>query len=248
MSTRAVSCPNCQKEIQVPAEAAGKKIKCKACQHVFPVPPAADAPKPVARAKPAQAKPAQAKPAQAKPTSPPADAAAPIPFKDDDEDEDVVGAKPKAYGVTADPDEDIPRCPFCAIDLDPPDTKICLNCGYDLTARKRHRTVKTYALTGGDIFKWWLPAIIWGIILLNCGGMTIYSFIVLKQTEEQWRKDDFLVKEDKNKMLDKKEFLVEPAMCSVCYALVVIVMGVWGVPVIVRRIRQPKPTEEEKHK
>jgi hypothetical protein len=249
MSTRAVSCPNCQKEIQVPAEAAGKKIKCKACQHVFPV-PAADAPTPAARAKPAAAKPAQAKPAQAKPASPPPPPAAnaPIPFKDDDEDEDVVGAKPKAYDVTADPDEDIPRCPFCAVDLDPPDTKICLNCGYDLTARKRHRTVKTYALTGGDIFKWWLPAIIWGVVMLFCGSNVLYYFIVLPQTEESWRKDGFLVQEKENPLTKKKEFLVEPAMCGVCFALIVIVMGVWGVPVIVRRIRQPKPTEQEKHK
>lgn len=251
MSTRAVTCPNCQKAIQVPSEAAGKKIKCKACEHVFPVPAADDAPKP-AKAKPATAKPAQAKakPAKAKPaepTSPPA-ANAPIPFKDDDEDEDVVGAKPKAYGVNADPDDDIPRCPFCAVDLDPPDTKICLNCGYDLTERKRHRTVKTYALTGGDIFKWWLPAIIWAIVLLFCGGNVLYYFLTLKATEANWRKENFMLREDKNKMLDEKEFFVEPAMCGVCFALVVIVMGVWGVPVIYKRLRQPKPTEEEKHK
>ena len=70
--------------------------------------------------------------------------------------------------MPVDPNEDIPRCPFCAVELDPPDTKICLNCGYDLTSRKRHRTVKTYALTGGDYFKWWLPAIIWAFVLINC--------------------------------------------------------------------------------
>ncbi len=255
MSTRAVSCPNCQKAIQVPAEAAGKKIKCKACEHIFAVP--GDGPPKPATAKPATAKPAAAKPAAAKPRlvdepspPPPAPAAnAPIPFKDDDdEDDDTVGAKPKAYGMTKDEDEDVPRCPFCAIDLDPPDTKVCLNCGFDLVERKRHRTVKTYALTSGDYFKWWLPAIIWGFVLLFCGGNVVYAFATLKQTEDQWRKDRFMLKEDKNKLTNEEEFFFPPVACYVCCALVWLGMAGWGVPVIYKRIKQPKPTEVEKKK
>jgi hypothetical protein len=69
MSTRTVSCPNCQKAIQVPAEAAGKKIRCKACQEVFTVPGGDDPPRATARAKPATAKPTAAKPTAAKPAA-----------------------------------------------------------------------------------------------------------------------------------------------------------------------------------
>lgn len=248
MSTRAVSCPNCQKAIQVPVEAAGKKIKCKACQHIFAVP--GDGPPKPATAKPATAKPAAAKPRLVEEPPPPEPAAnAPIPFKDDDEDEyDTVGAKPKAYGMNVDPEEDIPRCPFCAIDLDPPDTKVCLNCGFDLVERKRHRTVKTYELTSGDYFKWWLPAIIWGFVLLFCGGNVVYAFATLKQTEDQWRKDKFMLKEDKNKLTGEEEFFFPPVACYVCCALVWLGLAGWGVPVIYKRIKQPKPTEEEKKK
>ncbi len=230
----------------MPAEAVGKKIKCKACQHVFAVP--GDGPPKPAVAKPATAKPATTKPASPPPPPPPV-AAAPIPFKDDDdEDDDTPGAKPKAYGVTKDEDEDVARCPFCAVELDPPDTKICLNCGYDMTVRRRHRTVKTYSLTSGDYFMWWLPPAIWGTVLLLCGGCIGYSFFTL---EGQVRSDDnlkFMLKEEENPLTKQKEFMVHPMACNVCCALVWVGMAGWGVPVIVKRIKQPKPTEEEKKK
>lgn len=249
MSTRAVSCPNCQKTIQVPVEATGKKIKCKACQHIFAVPgdgpPKSAVAKPVA--KPATAKPATAKPATPASPPPPAEtpANAPIPFADDDDDEDSAGNKPKAYEMPVDPNEDIPRCPFCAVELDPPDTKICLNCGYDLTSRKRHRTVKTYALTGGDYFKWWLPAIIWAFVLINCGWPIVVSFFTM---EAEWRKQEFMMNEESNKLTGKKEFFVHPNACSVCCALVWLGLAAWGVPAIYKRLKQPKPIEEEKRK
>lgn len=253
MSTRSVSCPNCQKAIQVPAEAAGKKIRCKACQQVFTVP----GDDPPAVAKPAVAKPVAkpatpvvAKPAAAPPPPPPPapDPNAPIPFADDDDDEDRPGYKPKAYGVTKDPDEDIPRCPFCAVELDPPDARICKNCGYDLEIRRRHRTVKTYALTGGDYFKWWWPAILWATILLFCGGTVGFMFATLPQTEAQWRKDGVMTKEETNKLTGEKEFIIPPVACIVCFLLIVIIMSMGAVPVIYKRIRQPKPVEEEKRK
>lgn len=232
----------------MPAEAAGKKIKCKACEHIFVVPGGGGPPRP-AVAKPAAAKP---KPVAAKPRlveeppspPPPAEASAPIPFADD-EDDDTPGAKPKAYDMPIDPNEDIPRCPFCAIDLDPPDTKVCLNCGYDLTERKRHRTVKTYALTGGDYFKWWLPAIIWAFVLINCAWPIVYSFFT---AEKQWRENEIMMKEDTNKLTGEKEFLVHPHACNVCCALTWLGLASWGVPVIWKRLRQPKPIEEEKKK
>ncbi len=42
-----VSCPQCDKKMKVPADARGKKVRCKGCQHVFVVPaPSAKAAKP----------------------------------------------------------------------------------------------------------------------------------------------------------------------------------------------------------
>jgi hypothetical protein len=240
MSTRAVSCPNCQKAIQVPVEATGKRVKCKACQHIFAVP--GDAPPAAAKpAKPAAAKPVVAPPP---PPPPPPAANAPIPFADDDDD-DSAGNKPKAYGMTVDPNDDIPRCPFCAVDLDPPDTKICLNCGYDLESRKRHRTVKTYELTTADYVKWWLPAVIWGLVLINCLWPTVLSFFTM---EKQWRENEWMLNEETNKLTGKKQYFVHPMACSVCFTLVWLGMASWGVPVVYKRIKQPKPTEEEKKK
>ncbi len=249
MSTRPVTCPNCQKVIQVPEAAAGKRIKCKACDEVFAVPAAPKDKPTVAKpvAKPTVAKPA-AKPAPPPPPPPP-EANAPIPVQDDDDDDDdSPGAKTKNYGVTKDPDEDIARCPFCAIELDPPEAQVCINCGYDLMQRKRHRVTKTYALTGGDIFKWWLPAIIWASVLLFCSGITIYGFVTLKNTEAQWRKDNILVDEKVNSITGEKKFLLEPVALYVCCALITIILGIGGVPTIYKRIRTPKPMEQEKRK
>ena len=246
MSTRAVNCPNCQKVIQVPAEAAGKKIRCKACQQVFAV-PGTDPPAKPAVARPAVARP-PAKPAAPPPPPPPppADANAPIPFADDDDDDDdTAGGKPKIYGVTKDADEEIARCPFCTLELEPQDAKICTNCGYDMAVRKRHRTVQTHALTGGDYFMWWLPAILWAGVLLFCGGVVAWSFIALEPT---FRKQEIGLKEEKNPLTDEREFIVHPAACGVCCALDWIILAAWGVPAIYKRIKQPKPTEEEKRK
>ena len=68
-ATLDISCPHCAKAFKVPAELAGKTIRCKGCQQTFPVGGAK-------AGKPATAKPA--KPAKA---APPADV---IPFKDDE--------------------------------------------------------------------------------------------------------------------------------------------------------------------
>lgn len=55
MSTIAVACPECKKELNVPAELAGKKIRCKGCGATFPIQAKAQA-KPAAKPKPAPAK------------------------------------------------------------------------------------------------------------------------------------------------------------------------------------------------
>ena len=37
MATLITSCPNCKKQIKIPEEITGKKIKCKACGEIFPI-------------------------------------------------------------------------------------------------------------------------------------------------------------------------------------------------------------------
>jgi ribosomal protein L37E len=217
--------------MKVPDEAVGKRVRCKACQQVFTVPDEGGSPvmaKPVAakplppemQKKPVAAK-AVAKPKEEAPTPP---ANAPIGFADDDEDDGG-----KEYGVTAD-DNDVPRCPRCAKDLDPPDTKICLECGFDLVKRTRHRTKKVYATTGGDIFLYWLPAIIWIIVLLVGLGCVIWGWMMMTKI---WTENEFLLQDEKNALTDKKQFLVDPNACNVCLSVLLLAMFGFGLPVIV---------------
>lgn len=232
MSIVQTNCPNCGKDFEVPGEYAGKQIRCKGCQTAFTVPqksgPAAGsapakpvAAKPVtakpAAAKPVAAKPAAAKPVAAKPT-PPADANAPIKFAADppaaappgqrvarpyDEDEEDGDARP--YGVTRD-DFDVPRCPFCAKELDPPDTLICLNCGYDLLERRRHQSKKVYELTNGDYFRHWLPGIAWVLVCSAVIALVLVCWVHMYD----WLADTGLAKDEKNPITGKVEFYLPP--------------------------------------
>lgn len=51
------------------------------------------------------------------------------------------------------------RCPFCAHDIDPPDARICLNCGYDLEQRERVGSKVVHERTAADFLIWHLPTI-----------------------------------------------------------------------------------------
>ena len=52
METIVISCPECDKQIKAPADAVGKKIRCKSCEHVFVIKAPAKAPAPIKAAKP----------------------------------------------------------------------------------------------------------------------------------------------------------------------------------------------------
>jgi hypothetical protein len=234
-ATLDVNCPKCKKAFKVPAEFVGRTIRCKSCQTPFEVtaPAGPKAAKPV---KPASAKPAPPPPAPA--------ANAPIPFKkDDDEEEDFVpGQSANPYGVQKD-DLDVPRCPFCAKELDPPDTQICLNCGYDMLARKRHGSKKTYALTTGDYIKHWLPG-----ILCLCLIMCLITWDIgcwMKQTEVA--KGMWLDTDEKNPITGQPMWYVKPWCCPLWTTLVFIYI-IWraGKVVIRRLIVQWKPEETVK--
>jgi hypothetical protein len=148
METIVTSCPECQKQVKAPASAAGKKIRCKACQHVF-----------VLKA-PAAAK--ASKGAPAKPGAPgPGDKAAKPAAKASDDDE--AGH----YGVTS--EDDSARCPQCAGAMEE-GAVICLNCGFNTRTREQARTKKVKDVSGGDKFLWLLPgflAVLGAILLLG---------------------------------------------------------------------------------
>jgi hypothetical protein len=156
-----VNCPECDKKMKVPEDARGKKVRCKACEHVFVVP--GGAAKPPDKAKPA-------KPAS-KPTKPGA--------ADDDGDG-------KPYGVTT---LDLtPRCPDCANEMEEGD-RICLHCGYDTRTRTFYRTRKLHDTTGADVFLWLLPGIACVIAVLGLIGLDIYyctGFKSLVEGDDFW--------------------------------------------------------------
>lgn len=215
-----VACPNCRKELKVPSEYVGKTIRCKDCQTAFKVPGAPAPARPVA-AKPAG--PAPARPVAARP----ADPHAPIPFRDDepapkkpdDDEEDLApGQAANPYAVVKG-DEHIPRCPFCAQELDPPDTKVCLNCGYDLLQRKRHDARVVYDTTAGDYFLHWLPAI---ACLLAIGALVTVS-VACGLYMRDWLTGSFLDSEDKNEITGKTTFYIPPF----CFNIWIWVISAW---------------------
>ncbi|MGL6095467.1 MAG: hypothetical protein ACRC7O_06680, partial [Fimbriiglobus sp.] len=165
-----IVCPTCGKGLKIPAELAGKKIKCKGCQGVVTVPgPVAGKP-PAAKAVAAKAVAAKAVPAK------PADAPiafkpeAPPPRAGDDDDDDG-----NPYVVQANDGADIARCPFCANELDPPDTKVCLTCGYDMMARKRHETLKVWEPSAADYFAHLAPAVACVVVILVIAVINFFS-------------------------------------------------------------------------
>lgn len=127
-----ITCPDCQQQMTVPDSVRGKKVRCKGCGGVVPVP---GAPIKDTRVRTEQA---QAKAA--------ASAA---------EEEATIAKNP--YGVTE--MSLAPRCPHCAYELEPPDARICLHCGYDMIQRNRQPSIKTYERTFGDWSLWLLPGI-----------------------------------------------------------------------------------------
>jgi hypothetical protein len=147
------ACPECDKTLKVPAEMAGKKVRCKSCGATFVAKGSKAA---VTKAAPAKDK----DKARPKPKPKPRDEDeddAPIPVREEKKpslDEDEEDSNP--YGVT---EEYLgPRCPECANAMEEGDI-VCLQCGYNTQSRERARTRKVHDTTGVDYFLWWLPGI-----------------------------------------------------------------------------------------
>jgi hypothetical protein len=154
-----LSCPKCNKQLRTPANLQGKKIRCKACGHVF-----------LAKAD-SQERPTQAGSAKGKAKGPAKKAA------QSDLEPDF-----NPYAVT---DVDLStRCPHCAGEMESEDAVICLHCGYNTQTRDRVQMRTTYATTGFDIFLWLLPGIVCALVFFSFIGFIIFLVLWLKDIVE----------------------------------------------------------------
>jgi hypothetical protein len=235
-ATLDIACPFCAKPFKVPTELVGKVIRCKGCEQKFEVrPPASGSPRP----------------ATARPATPAAPAGnAPIPFKEDppapppkpsashDDDDD----NPNPYGLVHD-DSEIPRCPHCAQELDPPDTKICLSCGYDLIGRRRHESKKVYAHTSADWMSHLGPAIGCVVLVLALLAVNIVCWINMND----WLTGSILDAQEKNKVTGKSVFYLSPLCFNLWIGVVSAgVMWLAGKFAFIRLVWNFKPEESIK--
>lgn len=225
-----VACPNCDKRLKVPASAVGKRVKCKACDAAFVVPDPDEA-KPTKPAKPAKPG-ARAAAASPPPPPPPAAPAKHDPFADD---EDVL--KPELIE-----DEEIPRCPACAKELDPPDAKVCIHCGFNNLTRAKAETKKTWAPSTEDWIMHLLPGIIAAII---CISLIVWAIIVYLKMRG-WMVDSFL-ELDEEDATGKKKNIVPPGF-FICLNLVIcLAIFVPSVKLAIRRlVKEFTPPEQIK--
>jgi hypothetical protein len=99
------------------------------------------------------------------------------------------------YGVTE--TSLAPRCPHCAYELDPPESRICLHCGYDMIKRQRRPSIITHQHTGMDWFMWLLPGILCLLAVFAIIGAGIYyhyylPYDILKDRDASALLDDRL--------------------------------------------------------
>ena len=205
-------CPNCRTAFRVPAGVVGKKIKCKQCQTAFTAAAGGAAPPPGKAAPVARPVPPAAPAAPAGETfklaDDPAKPAAPASPRRPYEDDEDTG--PAEYGVIKGEDE-VPRCPFCAKELDPPDTKICLNCGFDLLDRRRHESKAVYELTTGDYIRHHLPAVACLFALI---GLVVLDVVCVTSMAD-WFSGSIFEMDDTDPNTGKKKYYLPPLFCNV---------------------------------
>lgn len=226
-----VSCPNCEKTLKVPPAVFGKRVKCKYCDHAFVVQdPSA---KPAKPTKPG-AKPA-AKAAASPPPPPPPAAPAPVKKPFDDEDEG-----PEKIDVIK--ESDAPRCPHCAQELDPPDAKVCLHCGFNNLTRTKAETKRVWAPTFEDWAKHLGPGIVALAIIITLVVVDIVSFLNMRE----WLEGSMLEMDEKD-AAGRKKFYIHPA------AFKFLILGI-SIPILVpsikfayrRLVKEFKPEEKAK--
>jgi hypothetical protein len=219
-----VKCPNCAKVLKVPAQLAGKKVKCKGCDTAFPVPapgakPAAAAGKPVA--------------------APPPEPVKTNPFADDEDELDEQG-RVKAMEVLK--ESDVPRCPHCTVELDPPDAKVCYRCGFNNVTRIKAETKKVIAADATD----WMSHLGPGILALILVVILVVIDIICYANMREWMVGSWF-EEDEKDILGNKKMLVKPgAFIALIIAFSIIGILPLGRFAFKRLVLDYKPEEKVK--
>jgi hypothetical protein len=247
-----IPCPNCEKVLKVPEGALGKKVKCKSCEEVFVAEKPGAAKKPAAAPKPSAvsaSKPGGAvKPKKEEPKPEPKKEEPkkeePAGYKvamDDDDDEGDGGAKPNPLGII-DEGEDIPRCPHCAKELDPPDAVVCIHCGFNNMTRTKADSKTTWAPSTEDYVQHLGPGV---LALVGCILLIVLNVICLLNMRD-WMTGTFLQKEEKGAD-GEIAFLVKPG-AFITFVLAATIMPILGMGrfAIKRLFIDNKPEEKVK--
>jgi hypothetical protein len=178
-----ISCPNCDESLKIPPAVFGKKIKCKHCEHAFVVqdPDAKLKAKPAKTAKPPKSAKPAAKPAE---PSPPPEQSKKSKWDEEENARDIEF-------IT---EEDVARCPHCAKELDPPDARVCLHCGFNSLTRTIAETKQVWAPDVTDWFLHLLPGI---ITLAVAIGLIVFHVISILSMRD-WLTGTFLEMEEKD--------------------------------------------------
>ena len=195
-------CPHCQTALKVPQSALGKRIRCSKCQQTFAVPVAQAQPSPAPARRPASAPPRSPEAKPAVPASaPPASSGSespPRPKRPFDDDEGVA-----QVGVIM--EEDVPRCPHCAMELVPPDAIVCIHCGFNNRTRVKADTKKVYEPTFGEWFMHLAPGV---LALLICIGLIVLN-VFTTINMRGWLEGTFL-EMDEVDAAGRKRFYIAP--------------------------------------
>jgi hypothetical protein len=210
MATIDIACPNCGNTSKGPDTVRGKKIRCKNCEHVFMVPEAAT----VAARRPT-------KPSEEKTLAP-----------QSVEDEDADAKNP--YSVVS--ENLAPRCPHCALPMDPPDAAICIHCGYHMRKRQREAKKVVFEHTFGDYVLWHLATV--GCFFGICILLAFDAFCVLL-----W----YPALMEGSMVGDIFGEALSRSCCSV-WTVIISLFFIWkmGKFMIVKRLMHFTPPEEEK--
>jgi hypothetical protein len=133
-----------------------------------------------------------------------------------------------AYGMTK--EDDKPRCPFCANDIEEGQA-VCLTCGYNLLTRERSATLVLHPHSGMDYFLWLLPGILCAILLLASVAMIVILWTgtpSLGATMQEWFQD----------------WRWGRVYASIFFGFIIWWTGRFSVK---RLIKHPHPPEVEKH-
>jgi hypothetical protein len=236
-ATAAITCPKCENALNVPTQYFGKKIKCRHCGHAFVARDPDDEPaRPGKSAGPAKAARPGAKPAAASPPPPPP-SSKPV---WDEEDEAAAGGMAKPMEVIA--ETDVPRCPHCAKELDPPDAKVCVHCGYNNVTRMKADTRKVWAPTAEEWIRHLLPGIVALAIVI---GLIVFNIISAVSMRE-WLEGTFLERDEVD-AAGRKRFFISPGAFIFFIAAVSLIILIPAAKFAFRRlVREYRPTERLK--